>query len=441
MQRLGWGLRLRGVLAASLLAFGLIWSGTAVAQIPSPIGGGTLSCAGSNCTIVGGLFNGARMTFDVATGGFGGNFGNCTVVGSINSPGTASISPGCTSTLATSAGLGVVSQNTTQIGVDIAHTRIVRARDVLQGRGSSKDVALSYAWDPNEEDKALNYSSNSKSGLVVKAVPQQPAGRTVKYALWGQGFGDIEWRSASVGGVDLGRTTGTVGAIGGADVTVTNIFSAADAVVLGALGGFTSARVKNNDGSTARVDGPGVGAYAVYVNGGFSTDTTFKVDFFDLNRSTAGLPDLDLHLTNFVVSDNLNYKFDVMTWWVEPTVGASYTSTVWDSASKFFGFEDGHTWRLQGGVRVGTTYDWNGVKVEPTLTGMAYNDVEIRGGTVAAAAGGTLVPTDEGKVFGQGIAKLNFIWNANVSSYLEGEVRGREGVLGTAGRLGLRYTF
>jgi Autotransporter beta-domain len=148
-----------------------------------------------------------------------------------------------------------------------------------------------------------------------------------------------------------------------------------------------------------------------------------------------------LHLTNFIVAGNLNYKFDVMTWWVEPTAGAAYTATVWDDASRFFGFEDGHSWRLQGGVRVGTTFDWNGVKVEPTLTGVAYSDVEIQGGTVAAAAGGALVPTDQGKVFGQGIAKLNFIWNASVSSYLEGEVRGREGVLGAAGRLGLRYTF
>jgi hypothetical protein len=304
---------------------------------------------------------------------------------------------------------------------------------------------MSYTWDPDAEDSAmLGFSSDAKSvskSPVFKAMPQQPAVRTVKYALWGQGFGDIEWRSADVGGVDLGRTTTTVGGVGGADMTVTNIFSPTDAVVLGVLGGVTSARVKNNDGSTARVEGPGVGTYGIYVNGGFSADTTFKVDFFSLNRSTAGLPDIDVHLTNFIISDNLNYKFDVMTWWVEPTVGASYTATVWDNASKFFGFEDGHTWRLQGGVRVGTTLDWNGVKVEPTLTGMAYSDVEIRGGTVAAAAGGTLVPTDEGKVFGQGIAKLNFVWNPNFSSYVEGEVRGREGVLGTAGRLGLRYTF
>jgi hypothetical protein len=422
-----------------------MWSEAAVAQqIPSPIGGGTMSCTGSNCTIVGGLFHGATMAFDVATSQFSGNFGNCTVSGSMNAPGAASLSPGCNSTIATTAGVGRDSQKTSQVGVGIVQTRIVRVRDVLQGRGSSRNAALSYTWDPNEEDGvALNFS-NSKSGsksLVYKAAPQQSVGRAVRYALWGQGFGDIEWRNENVAGVDLGRTTATIGAIGGADVTITNIFSPTDAYVLGVLGGFTSAHVKNNDGSTARVEGPGVGVYTAYVIGGFSTDTTFKVDFFDLNRSATGLPDLNLHLTNFVTSSNLNYKFDVMTWWVEPTVGASYTSTVWDDASKFFGFEDGHTWRVQGGVRVGTTLDWSGVKVEPTLTGLAYSDVQVRGGTVAAAAGGTIVPTDEGKVFGQGIAKLNFIWNTSFSSYLEGEVRGREGVLGAAGRLGVRYAF
>jgi hypothetical protein len=73
---------------------------------------------------------------------------------------------------------------------------------------------------------------------------------------------------------------------------------------------------------------------------------------------------------------------------------------------------------------------------------MAYSDVEISGGTIAVAAGTpALAPTDEGKVFGQGIAKVNFIWNKNFSSYLEGEVRGRDSVLGAAGRLGLRYAF
>jgi len=146
--------------------------------------------------------------------------------------------------------------------------------DALQGGKNTSPVALRYTWDDSDE-AAMNYSPAKGMGKspVFKAMPkQQPMLRTVTYAIWGQGFGDIEWRSGSFNGADIGRTTTTAGGIGGADVTVTNVFSATDAIVLGALGGFTSARVKNADGSTATVDGPGVGAYAIYVNGGFSTD-------------------------------------------------------------------------------------------------------------------------------------------------------------------------
>jgi hypothetical protein len=54
------------------------------------------------------------------------------------------------------------------------------------------------------------------------------------------------------------------------------------------------------------------------------------------------------------------------------------------------------------------------------------------------------VPTDEGKVFGQVIGKLNFDWSKDIkglSSYVEGEVRGRSGVFGTAARVGARYSW
>jgi hypothetical protein len=415
---------------------------SAQASFPIP-GGGTLNCGLSSCNVVGGIYSGATGTYNSGTGAFSATFGTCTVTGSTVT-GTFAASPGCASGAAAVATLGRSAQDVSQISVGAVHTMITGVRDALQGGKNTSPVALRYTWDDSDE-AAMNYSSSKGMGKspVFKAMPkQQLMLRTVTYAIWGQGFGDIEWRSGSFNGADIGRTTTTAGGIGGADVTVTNVFSATDAFVFGALGGFTSARVKNADGSTATVDGPGVGAYAIYVNGGFSTDATFKVDFFDLNRSAAGLPDLGLGLTNFVTAYNLNYKFDMKPWWWEPTVGFSYTSTVWDNASKGLGFEDGHAIRVQGGIRTGTSFDWNGVVVEPTLTALAYSDVEIRGGTIAVAAGApALAPTDEGKVFGQGIAKLNFIWNKQVSSYLEAEVRGRDSVLGAAGRLGLRYAF
>jgi hypothetical protein len=440
-----------GVFASFFLFLCIVAVGTlsaisrasAQSSFPFP-GGGTLTCGVSSCTVVGGIFNGGTGTFNSSTGAFSANFGNCTVTGSTIT-GSFSASPGCASSAAAIATLGQSAQNVSQIGIGAVHSMITGVRDSLQRGKNTSPVALRYSWDGGDEE-AMNYSSSkgmSKSP-VFKAMPkQQPQMlRTVTYGIWGQGFGDVEWRSGTFAGADIGRTTTTAGGIGGADVIVTNVFSATDAVVFGALGGFTSARVKNADGSTAIVEGPGVGAYAIYVNGGFSTDATFKVDFFELNRSTGGLPDLNLGLTNFTTAYNLNYKFDLKPWWWEPTVGFSYSNLVWDNASKALGFENGHTIRVQGGIRTGTSFDWNGVTVEPTLTAMAYSDVEISGGTIAVAAGTpALAPTDEGKVFGQGIAKVNFIWNKNFSSYLEGEVRGRDSVLGAAGRLGLRYAF
>jgi hypothetical protein len=432
------------------------------------VAGGTLSCTGpagaaQTCTVNGGSFNGLTVSYNPATSAASGTYQTCTVtIPNINNFTSYTASPGCSaaqvsafaslsanlpgsSTFLNTAALGHVAQDASQVSIGVVRSVITGIRDTIQQRGAGRSAALRYSWDPNADDDAtLGYGTKS-TGIsrapVFKAMPKPQPMRTVTYALWGQGFGDVEWRNANIGPIDLGRTTSTVGGIGGADVTITSIFSAADAFVFGVLGGYTSARVRNNDGSSATINGPGVGLYSIYVNGGFSSDVTFKADFFDLNRTAAFVPDLGLHLDNYTTALNLNYKFDVGTWWIEPTVGASYTATVWDGASRALGFEDGRTWRVQGGARVGTSYDWNGVKVEPTFTGLAYSDVEVRGGTVAQAAGALVIPTDEGKVFGQGIAKLNFIWTDNFSSYVEGEVRGREGVLGAAGRAGLRYAF
>jgi hypothetical protein len=78
------------------------------------------------------------------------------------------------------------------------------------------------------------------------------------------------------------------------------------------------------------------------------------------------------------------------------------------------------------------------------LTGLLYDDGSITGGTVATVVGGTLVPTGEGLVFGQGIGRLAFDWSVAVkglSTYVEGEVRGSSGVFGAAGRFGARYQW
>jgi len=53
----------------------------------------------------------------------------------------------------------------------------------------------------------------------------------------------------------------------------------------------------------------------------------------------------------------------------------------------------------------------------------------------------TTSPTDQDKVFGLFNAKLNADYGYGLSAYLEGEVRGRTGVLGTAVRAGIRKSL
>jgi hypothetical protein len=211
-----------------------------------------------------------------------------------------------------------------------------------------------------------------------------------------------------------------------------------DTVVLNAFGGATTSHVRNNDGSTANVNGPGVGVNGIWIRGNLSADSTFKADFFDISSAAFVA---NLHLTVLNSTNNVNYRIDVGAWWLEPTAGFGYTSTQWDAATRAMGFMDGHTWRVTGGSRFGTTWKWNGVQVNPVLGLFAYNDVQVVGGTLAAAIGNPLVATDEGKLFGQATGKLGFDWGRGFSSYIEGEVRGRSGVLGAAGRLGLTYAW
>jgi hypothetical protein len=214
-------------------------------------------------------------------------------------------------------------------------------------------------------------------------------------------------------------------------------------LVIGALGGDLIAQINDDDGSSSRLSGPSVGAYMVWVNGAFSIDSTFKADLLNLDQTAAGVV-TPLGLTNYVSALNLYQKYDFKTWWVEPTLGVSDTRTIWNSAGQALGISDGNSFRVQGGARVGTQWQWGSVPVDATLAGLLYDDVSITGGTIATVVGGTLVPTGEGLIFGQGLGRLQFDWSQSIkglSTYLEGEVRGSSGVFGAGGKLGIKYLW
>jgi Autotransporter beta-domain len=335
--------------------------------------------------------------------------------------------------------------------------------------------------------------------MPVKAPPVvvDPGWR---WGAWAHAFGYAERRTDSgtgiigglVGGggggnqplaVDLTQTATTGGGIGGVDVTLRNLLGGNDGLIIGMLVGYTQTEISLSGTSTPiapivdatvgvgtstghiRVSGPTVGGYATYFNGPFSVDTTLKADFLSINESfseTMGFNNINnnapfnqvvsgsgsTNVTNFVAAQNFQYRFPISaTLWVEPTVGYRYTNSNYDSGAAALGLQDGHDWRVQGGGRLGIESYWNAVHVTTTLTGLAYSDVSIVGGPIVGGAtgtsfaGGTVLPSDQGKVRGDGIVTANFDYGQGLSTFVQGEVYGGQGLFGGGGRVGARMQF
>jgi outer membrane autotransporter protein len=292
---------------------------------------------------------------------------------------------------------------------------------------------------------AKNKKKRSAAQDAFAAAPRRYASPTrtnVTYAAWAQGYYEREERSGRFAGTDIGRTTRTSGGIFGVDAVIMGVRHMSDAVVIGILGGVTESRVRDNVGSSSRLEGESFGVYGAYVDGAWSLDGVVKADMFDLYRTTAaGTADTTLGLTNYSLAMNLNYKIQKTGWWLEPTAGFSYSRLVWNGTASSLGFEDGTEFRVQGGVRSGTSWTTGGVQIEPSIGAIAYIPVVIDGGSIASV-GVPTAPTDQGKLFGLFNGKLNVVWNKYWATYVEGEARvGSNDSEAYGGRVGGRWTF
>jgi len=317
-----------------------------------------------------------------------------------------------------------------QISMNAIQAAMRDIRDRLQNKASAA---------VKEKPQGLGARDSAAQDTAMMGLTRSPTALPSPIAVWVQGYVDREWRDSNPGFFD-GRTSTTTGAIGGIDFTAYKLFAPNDALVVGLLAATTDVRTTSEIGVKTKVDGPSVGVYGVYVNGGFSVDLNSKVDFLALDQASA-LP-LSSDLRTYATAANLNYKFDLGGGWIEPTAGAIYTVTRWDQGLSAL---DGHTVRVQGGVRFGQSFTNGAVTIEPTLLALLYSDVVIEGGNINTFAA-PLAPTDEGKLFEQAALKLNFDFGNGLSTSIEGEVRhgnldhGAE-VVGAAGRVGLRYRW
>ena len=363
----------------------------------------------------------------------------------------------------------------------------------------------SEAYEPSEAKAAerQRYPSAAPApGIVYERQPEPTPGPSpapiepaIRFGTWAQIYGDYEKRDAAGPGLvtccngkfgpgelindpglslSIQSRTGTVGFLAGADLTRRDLFVGNDGLIAGITAGYVSSdlslstsALSNNPGNkgggsshlSGDLTGPTVGLFATYFNGGFSTDSILKFDVLNLKETfndflvTTANTDPVTHrgggsvsLLNTTIAGNLNYRFDVSpNLWIEPTVGAQYTHSSYGSNASQLGLADGDLGRIQGGARFGvTTLIDNRIPLTTILTGLAYDDFSVSGGFIPAAAfnrNNLLAKSDEGRVRGRGILAFAFDLGQGVTSFVQGEVRGGEGLFGAGGRAGIRVQW
>jgi hypothetical protein len=279
-------------------------------------------------------------------------------------------------------------------------------------------------------------------------------------ASWSQVFGDSEYRRNALDQGAPGpynRSVTTWGILVGTDVAVDGLTSRDDGVLFGLLAGYSESTTKisgstsNPISSVMKTTGGSVGLYGTFHNQGFSTDGLVKIDIFNLNdTSSFGFPATSTisgstPMTNFTVAQNVNYRFSLERFWIEPTAGASVTLTDFGGDAAALGFAHGDVVRVQGGLRYGTLFDLgNNIRLVPILTTLVYNDVSIKGFVAQDTTTGVAPfasTADQGKFRGQGVLALNFDFGGGISSFVQGELRGGEDYFGGGGRAGIRVAW
>lgn len=351
--------------------------------------------------------------------------------------------------------IGQIAASQQQLSFSTVQGVLRTRRDQLQGPLGSQPSAgspLAYStFNLDDSYRLLGYAPADKTPVYgadknplykAPAAPAMAAGPT--WAAWVEGLGDWEKRNP-LNANDIGRTQNTYGVHAGFDGTWKNAWLPGDFVVAGLVTNWTSSHI-NLTGSPAslRLEGPGVGLYSMYINGGFSADLVGKFDFLNLNEDLAGLglPNSSIGVTNAGLSGNVQYKNTFGSSFVEPTAGFMFTRTMFGDNAALMGLQDGSTLRLQAGARFGTAFNANGISFEPTLALLAYSNVIADGTTVATVPVPVPVtPTDKGLVRGEVDPELNLDFNNGYTAYIRGSVYFGTELVGGFAKIGVRKQF
>jgi outer membrane autotransporter protein len=369
-------------------------------------------------------------------------------------PGTFSLSSTLTGTgFAASPVLNLASAQASQLMISGIEAQLQARRDEIQrlqcqnrpGEECTPQAGrpLAYAGDGIFSYKNEATKGNPATDALAMVTKARPAAGDLgpRPAFWAQAFDDWATFHEFGSGLNFGRTINTYGLQMGFDETWRNLVSSADALVLGIVGSYSQVNMKfdaTNDNNMPNLNGPGIGLYGMYINGGFSVDTIVKGDWFNLSEFNQFDVPTSINLQNFNAAGNVQYKFwlPVKDSFIEPTAGIVYTRSQYGSGASALGLEDGYVLRLQSGARFGTAWDWNNIHFEPTFLALIYSDVTVTG--TALQNIDIAAPTDEGLVRGEIDLDLHADFGHGISAYTRGEVRFGEGLLGGGIKVGAR---
>lgn len=375
------------------------------------------------------------------------------VTGSSNGASTLSIGAAPTAAALQGPTAVVASRTIAQQGSNAILDRVQQLRDTkVAGNDIAPAVATPLAYAP------MGYASLiSKDPISQNVVqPTAPVDNSVKVATWARATGDLERRTGtsnytfagSVFSRDLGYTQGTGALLGGVDAVISGLTKADDGLILGVLGGYTTAEVNlNNNAGRQDYNGGTVGTYATYLNGPWFVDALFKVDLLGLDIIAPGIRQ-KTGLTNYSFATNVGYRIPLDHGvYIEPTAGLDYVDTQFSRHTTLTAatvpLNNGDALRGRIGTRIGSEVIIDNVRFEPSITTYVYT-VLTESNPSGVFNGVTSVTgiRDQGKPRGEVQAALNvFDLKSGISGFVRADMRVGSDLLAGGGRVGVRYTW
>jgi len=218
-------------------------------------------------------------------------------------------------------------------------------------------------------------------------------------------------------------------------------------VMVGLMGGYVRSDIDFEDrDSGADFAGYNLGGYMTYLSGRFFTDLLLKADILDVDY-VSGIPGIerdDDDVRSYGVRLDSGYRFGSSGFFVDPQATLEYVYTELEDA-ELAGTAvtaSGRTLKGRLGVRVGTTMNLGGSRLEASIMPSVWHLIDDDSDVDFANAGPRFRLTDQrDRTYGEVSGIVNLLGGGNVSGFLKADYRFSGELKGYGLRGGLRIAL